>query len=180
MKKRPFKRYAPWQLLTMTYGYSKFGVGWKATISPRIQVIPMATVKINTVWGRVAWFWKVVELPCDTEKKSHSLLRKFTYHMSSCKIILASLQSSRNFGEQVLYIFLVKIKAAILCFLQQRKAKAIRRDKNLYQGGGWRSKGRRGRGGEIDICTCWFLATTVRVKAMVTNRSDDKTGVTSA
>ena len=56
--------------------------------------------------------------------------------MSSCKIILASLQSSRNFGEQVLCIFLVKIKAAILCFLQQRKAKAIRRDKICTKGVG--------------------------------------------
>ena len=102
------------------------------------------------------------------------------YAEYSCKIILASLQSSRNFGERVLSIFLVKIKAAIFVFLQQRKAKTIRRDRNLYQGGGRRPKGRRGRGGEIDICTCWFMATTERVKAMVTNRSDDKTGVTSA
>ena len=36
------------------------------------------------------------------------------YAEYSCKIILASLQSSRNFGERVLCIFLVKIKAAIL------------------------------------------------------------------
>ena len=39
----------------------------------------------------------------------------------SCKIILASLQSSRNFGERVLSIFLVKIKAAIFVFYSSER-----------------------------------------------------------
>ena len=47
---------SPWQLLMMTNGYSKYGVGWKLNANPGIQVIPMTTVNFTTIRGRLLWF----------------------------------------------------------------------------------------------------------------------------
>ena len=52
-------------------------------------------------------------------------------------------QSRRNFGERVLGIFLTKIMATTLDFNGSR---TLGRERNLYQGGGRRSKIRRGVG----------------------------------
>ena len=52
-----------------------------------------------------------------------------------------SLQSRRNFDERVLSIFLTKIMAAIFDFNGSGR---LVRERNLYQGGSWQSKIRRG------------------------------------
>ena len=56
---------------------------------------------------------------------------------------ICSLQSSRNFDERVLSIFLTKIMAAIFDFNGSGR---LVRERNLYQGGSWQSKIRRGVG----------------------------------
>ena len=60
-----------------------------------------------------------------------------------------SLQSRRNFGERVLSSFITKIMAAIFDF---NGSERLGREKNLFQGGGPRSKIKergRGRGAQI-------------------------------
>ena len=56
---------------------------------------------------------------------------------------LYSLRSRRNFGERVLNNFITKIMAAIF---DNNGSGKLRREINLYQGGGRRSKIRRGVG----------------------------------
>ena len=56
---------------------------------------------------------------------------------------LAVILARRDFGEGVLSIFLRKIMAATFYFSGSRR---LGRERNLYQGGGRRSKLRRGVG----------------------------------
>ena len=95
-----------------------------------------------TVWfQRGAWRQELIRLKPDWLLTQ--FLKTFAYLLpSTLKLLknIISLQSWRNFGERVPSNILTKIMAAIFDFNDSER---LGRERNLYQGGGWRSKIRR-------------------------------------
>ena len=109
------------------------------------KFLAATTIIHNTMHceSKVGYFYWEIDCIFYSLRRSLIFLYKLLhFRYDSCS------QSRRNFGERVLGIFLTKIMATTLDFNGSR---TLGRERNLYQGGGRRSKIRRGVGwGSVD------------------------------